>query len=817
MEIDLTGWLPEIKYKYFTALFLGITNNRWVCSDSILFHNLLCTFAMESLLKNLIEHVTCSICLDTFTDPKTITCLHTFCCECLKRHVLTTQQDGKFRCPECQAEIGVPDCFDKLPTGFLQNSLLGVLAVQKSGDGSEISCGNCRKKSAETSFCFECGKFMCPDCVNAHELLRNVAFEGHKVRPIKHFQAEDYEALLKRQSFCSQQYHEREVTRFFCVECQSCVCQSCINTGHKNHTVEPLDKAADGEKAKVMAGAELMKEKSKVCNDVIREFEQTAANLEASTTAAKQKVSQAAELMIAKFREREREAITNLEKTRVSRMEKLNATKTQVQSLAKQFNQAVEFANNLVQRSSSSDIMQSKKSLQKRFEDLNKTGLVPALPVSSFVKFVSTAEPQNLTLGCIATSEPVVEGLTQDFQAGVEAELFVCPKLMNETQQKIHVEVHVEPATKVGSLMTCEKEDGNFLVKFTPKVPGTYNIKVTINGDNFHKSPFTVQVKERRLEVMGELDLKGQTLQSPGGIAVNTKGLIAVADCDGHCILVFDKEGKLLQKFGCRGENAGQLSRPASVSYLNDDEILVADQCNDRIQRFNVHTGNVVKTFGKKGTGDGEFQYPVSVCIDGEGRVVVADYSNNRIQVFTKDGEPVLKFGDRGPGKLNGPTGCIFYQNKFIVSNCRNGCLKIFDQSGKFLRKIGEQGKGDGQLNSPWALCVEKCGNHHNILVCDRNNGRIVQFSVEGTFTGKTVTEFIKGPIGIAVTPDERILVTDFTAKKIYILKSREKSFKENLIKKLKYFQYSFTINLACERRRISGCHFSPPLHVINI
>ena len=170
---------------------------------------------------------------------------------------------------------------------------------------------------------------------------------------------------------------------------------------------------------------------------------------------------------------------------------------------------------------------------------------------------------------------PVVGGLTQDFQAGVEAELVVCPKLMNETQNKIHVEVHVEPATKVASLMTCEKEDGNFLVKFTPKVPGTYNIKVTINGDNLHKSPFTVQVKERRLEVMGELDLKGETLRGPDGIAVNSKGLMAVTDCYGHCILILDKEGKCLRKFGCEGENAEQLYYPSGVTYLNDDEILV--------------------------------------------------------------------------------------------------------------------------------------------------------------------------------------------------------------------------------------------------
>ena len=724
---------------------------------------------MEPLLKNLKEHVTCSICLDTFTEPKTITCLHTFCCECLKRHALTTQQHGKFRCPECQAQVGVPDSFHKLPTGFLQNSLLGVLAVQQSGDGSEINCGNCRKKSAETSFCFECGKFMCPDCVNAHELLRNVAFEGHKVRPIKHFQAQDYEALLKRQSFCSQQYHEREVTRFFCIDCQTCVCQTCINTDHKNHTVDPLDKAADAEKAKIMTGAEVIKEKSGVFSDVIREFEQTAVDLESNSIAAKQKVSQTAKRMITKIREREREAITAIENTRVSRNEKLNTAKAQVQSLVKQMNQAVEFASNLVQRSSSSDIMQSKENLKKRFEDLNKI-LVPALPVSLFLKFVSTAEPENLTLGVTVISEPMVEGLTQDFQAGVEAELVISPKLINESQGTFDFEILVEPAEQVGSMTTIQREDGNFLVKFAPKVPGTYNFKVTINGDNLHQSPFIVQVKERRLEIVGELDLKDEILKSPFGIAVNSKGLIAVTDRDGHYILTFDKEGKYLRKFGSKGKNAGQLNHPTGVTYLNDDHILVADDENHRIQQFNVHTGNFVKTIGKEGRGKGELLYPKGVCMDVEGRVAVADWGNNRIQVFTEDGEPVFTFGDSGLEKLTCPIGCIFHQNMFIVSDGENNCLKIFDRSGKFLRKIGEKGKGDEQLNWPWGLCIEKCGDHHNILVCDSKNNRIVQFSVEGSFTGKTVSR-LRDPTEIATTPDSRMLVIDYQGEKIYILK----------------------------------------------
>ena len=724
---------------------------------------------MESLLKNLKEHVTCSICLDTFTEPKTITCLHTFCCECLKRHALTTEQRGKFRCPECQAQVDVPESFDKLPTGFLQNSLLGVLAVQQSDDGSEINCGNCRKKSAETSFCFECGKFMCPDCVNAHELLRNVAFEGHKVRPIKHFQAQDYEALLKRQSFCFQQYHEREVTRFFCIDCQTCVCQICVVTDHKNHTFDPLDKAADVEKAKVMAAAELIKEKSKVCSDLIGEFEQTAVNLETNSIAAKQKVSQTAEQMINKIREREREGIAAIENTRVSRNEKLNAAKAQVQSLVKQMNQAVEFASNLVQRSSSSDIMQSKKNLEKRFEDLNKI-TAPALPVGSFLKFVSTAEPENLTFGVTAISEPIVEGLTQDFQAGVETELVISLKLINADQGTFHVEVLVEHDGQVGSMTTFKREDKNFLVKFTPKVPGTYSIKVTINGDSLHQSPFIVQVMERRLEIVGELDLQEEILQNPRDIAVNSKGLIAVTDRNGHCILTFDKEGNYLTKFGSKGKRAGQLENPAGVTYLNDDHILVADDENHRIQQFNVHTGNFMKAFGKQGAGARELVNPKSVCMDGEGRVAVVDWGNNRIQVFTVDGEPVFIFGDSGSEKLTSPTGCIFHQNMFIVCDGWNSCLKIFDRSGKFLRKIGEEGKGDGQLNWPWGLCVEKCGDHHNILVCDTDNNRIVQFSLEGSFSGKTVTK-LRCPCGIVTTPDGRILVTDIGAKKVYLLK----------------------------------------------
>ena len=722
---------------------------------------------MESLLKNLKEHVTCSICLDTFTDPKTITCLHTFCCECLKKHALISQMNGKFRCPECQAEVDLPEanCFDKLPTSFHHNSLLSVLAIRQSGKGNDISCGVCKKKSAEISYCFECAKFMCSDCVNAHQLFSHFT-EGHKVTPVKQFQPQDYEALMRRQSFCSQQYHEREVTRFFCLKCQICVCQICIATDHKAHDVEPLEKAADGEKANILTRTEVLKTKTKVFGDTIREYEQRVLELETNLTNAKREVSKAAEQMMAKIREDERRIITALENTRASRADKLNSAKAQVQSLLKQFNQAIEFAENLIQRSSSSDILQSKNYLENRFEHLENTA-IPEIPVSSFLKFYPTKEGKNLTLGYKATSEPV-QGLTQDFQAGVESEFKVHTQILGE--QVYEVKVLVEPADKIGSLTTYEKQDGDYTVKFTPKVPGIFNIIINVNGKDFAESPYNVQVKQRLIQVVGEVEIKGETLEKPVGIAVNSKGQIAVSDYDKHRILITDKEGNCIRKVGCYGKNAGQLKRPAGVTYINDDNILVVDELNHRIQQFNVQTGNPVKSFGKRGTKDGEFENPVNVCVEEEGRVIVADYYNNRIQVLSQDGEPLFQFGDSGPEKLNKPKSCIYHENKFIVSDWGNNCLKVFDNTGKFLYKIGEPGKSDGHFRGPYGLCLQKCGNHHNLLVSNRANGRVDQFTVEGCFTGKTVVK-LQEPTRITTTPDGLILVTDFTTKKIHILK----------------------------------------------
>ena len=622
---------------------------------------------------------------------------------------------------------------------------------------------------------------MCPDCFSAHEVLK-ASFDGHRVTPVNEFKAEDYEALLKRQPFCSQEFHEKEITRFFCFSCGACVCQICIVTDHQNHKIVLLDKAARDEKPDIMSGAEMIKEKIRQLGEVIRQFEETASELERNVATAKRGVSQAADQMIAEIRERERETIVSLETTRVTRFEKINSAIQEAQSLVKQMKQAVDFANNLTQRSSSSDIMRNKITLKQRFEELRVVE-VPKHNETSFVKFSTTFHAKGLKLGFIETVEIVkadanrsrLEGLDQTLQAGVEAEFTLHlktseGKTSNQADLKDQVEVLIEPAKDVANVIVSEKEGGNLQVKFTPIVPGAYSIEVKINGEKLPTCPFTTQVKERELVVVGNLDLKffqGDELQALFGIAVNMEGNIVVTDNRGHHVYVFDKEGNCLRKMGGYGSKCGQCHYPNGVLFLNENEILIADYGNHRLQHLNIKTGTVVKSFGQFGTEKGEFESPMAVCLDDEGRLVVAEHCKNRIQVVSKAGKTHSIFGDTGPEKLNYPAGCITFKNMIFVSEMGNNCVKAFDQSGTFLYKFGIRGNQDGQFYCPRLIHVD---SSNNLLVCDHGNNRVQQFSLDGRFTGKSKA-VLKGPIGITTAPDGSILVTSRTEKKVYILK----------------------------------------------
>ena len=596
---------------------------------------------MDPLFKNLKKQVTCSICLDTYTEPKTISCLHTFCCECLERHARVSQRQGKFRCPECQAEIDLPqgNRFDRLPNSFFHKSLLGVI------------------------------------------------------------EAEDRQAIPRQQQgTCSQ--HTEERVRYYCSSCEVYVCPICVTEDHRGHAFDVLEKAVQEGKKSIMSAVETIKEKANLFGAELRKLEENSEDVEMIIAIAKQEVSEATEHVITKTRQQEKQLLESLEMTRRKRIERINSAKQKLESLIKMINRAAELAENLVQRRSDRDIIQNKNKLRQKLEELRGVE-VPKHCQATFVKFIAASQ-HNFKLGSIQVSEKpeitvksTLEGGDQTFQVGAEA-------------------------------------------KF--------------NGDKLPTCPITVQVKERKPVVVSELKLRlfpGDTLERLNGIAVNTEGQLVVTDNSGHCVFVFDKNGDCLRKTGGKGSNTGEFQYPNGISFLNDNEVLIADSGNYRLQRLNIQTGTVVKSYGKKGRKKGEFSWPIDVTVDDEERIVVTERDNNRIQVMSKEGESIFTFGDKGPEKLLWPTCCIPYKNMFLVTDAGHHCIKAFDQSGTFLYKFGKEGYQDGKFQTLYDLLVD---SSNILLVCDFGNNQVQQFSLDGRFTGKSITRLSK-PVEITKAP----------------------------------------------------------------
>ena len=61
---------------------------------------------------------------------------------------------------------------------------------------------------------------------------------------------------------------------------------------------------------------------------------------------------------------------------------------------------------------------------------------------------------------------------------------------------------------------------------------------------------------------------------------------LLVCDWDNHRIQVFELDGKFVGKFGTHGSKLGEFNYPFSVAVLSNDQIVVSESNNHRIQIF---------------------------------------------------------------------------------------------------------------------------------------------------------------------------------------------------------------------------------------
>ncbi|XP_074601481.1 tripartite motif-containing protein brain tumor [Brevipalpus obovatus] len=238
--------------------------------------------------------------------------------------------------------------------------------------------------------------------------------------------------------------------------------------------------------------------------------------------------------------------------------------------------------------------------------------------------------------------------------------------------------------------------------------------------------PIKSQIKRQKMIYhckFGEFGVLEGQFTEPSGVAVNAQNDIIVADTNNHRIQIFDKEGRFKFQFGECGKRDGQLLYPNRVAVVKQSgDIIVTERSpTHQIQIYNQY-GQFVRKFGAN-----ILQHPRGVTVDHKGQIIVVECKVMRVLIFDQMGNVLHKFGCSK--HLEFPNGVVVNDKQEIfISDNRAHCVKVFSYDGHFLRQIG----GEGLTNYPIGVCINDAGE---ILVADNhNNFNITIFTQDGQF-----------------------------------------------------------------------------------
>ena len=744
---------------------------------------------LTTLFYNLREEVSCSVCSDLFTDPKHLSCLHSFCLKCLQQWYETCGGGEAIKCPKCQTFSRVPASGDlkDLPTSFYLNGLIDVLAI-KECKTTQVKCGNCDKKRSEVSYCFQCCIFYCDQCVAAHNILRRN--REHRVLAIKDFQDKDFEDVLNRPVFCSRQDHQEEELKYYCKECETTLCQTCFALDHGGHALKLIKEEAETQKVEIKSVIEMHRKKLEAKMREVTQLDEDYAKMIQQNEIVKRDAQRFADNVIKSIQAKLQNIITTVENQTKKSLESLTAKRSEIQYQINIIESSLEEADKLLKRSTTAEIVQLKKSLPTIFHGVDQIEPNVYHPSSQealvFVENQKIHDIVNIEeIGSVLKEanrtkpiESVVKG--QGLKEGTvarKAQLNLITRNVERKQwyderNRVTIEMKDEQEREcMTEVRIDDNKDGIYNISYYPTVQGTFKLLVKVNGEHIVGSPFTVIVKPFHVQPVrsfGRLGSGDGVFQAPLGVAVNDRDEIVVADQFNHRVQVFDSGGAFLRSFGHKGKNDGEFNNPFGIAIDKDRNIFVAEYSNHRVQILSWE-GRHLGSFGGQGSLDSQLSYPFGLSLDSDGNVIVADSGNKLIKIFTPDGTFVMKIG--GQGSLNGPVHCVQCGEYFIVSDSNEHCIKVFNREGYFLYKFGNKGEGDGELHCPQFLSVTQS---KHLLVCDRYNNRIQVFKADGTFVQKfglkgSKSGKLNGPFSSAVLSNGHIVVSEIDNHRIQI------------------------------------------------
>ena len=611
------------------------------------------------------SHMTCGVCSKPYNDPRILSCLHSFCLQCLHHEIEKSGSQQMFQCPICEQNTSIPDggasvLPQNLHLGF-EVEVAGYMSKMTSN--SDVACDQCAEGSSDPAvvFCCACHHFLCAFCLEHHK--RNRMWSKHKIVGLDQEGARQLHTTMKpRDHYCSQPNHEDNDWNLYCETCSLLVCRDCTTGTHKSHSVKEISTVAKTHQMEMTGALEDAKEVVTKLTGAIDENKRMIEQVEISKGNAFLAINQAFEILQQTLEERKKTLLSELEAISLSKTTALTLQKEQFEKMVGDIGHYTDMAFQILQTHTDHEIVALggliPTELQATLKRVQTISLTPNQHSNISVSVKTDDLVRQLSkLGEIIVFFPSPSSCTWMSTSVAKVGTRYHVKVQSKTSKGeeyphggVEVKGEMRSKTHNGAVVYGEVEDhrdGTYTITLTPQTAGPHQLLITMDGQHVQNSPIELDVRPKR--DYHTLCNAQQVIQCKGPlcIAIHDNGDIYVGSYD-HCIYVFDQTGQLKNTIGSSGSGDGQFSSPWGIS-IKGDVLFVADSDNHRVQRL-TSSGKFLHKFGQHGSGQGQFKWPRAVIIDSNNKLIVSDQSNHRIQIFNEIGGWLLTIDGNGSG-----------------------------------------------------------------------------------------------------------------------------------------------------------------------
>ena len=651
------------------------------------------------------EQITCPLCHSIYTDPKTLSCLHSFCQSCLEGVPPDKEENetSYLSCPTCHDKTELPqDGVGGFPQAFHLNNLKEMHSLM----AKTVSCNNCNVATAVV-YCKECSKFFCEECIHIHKQWS--PFSSHQISSLDEVAASASIVVQEQASHIERiltdlTQREREIKKQgeAVKEDIHSFIQEVMNTVEKELTKE-VDAIVDSKLQVIAKQKRIFKSKVEESLSLQHVFMSEDKRMNEMTKGI------------------------NVEEFDPLEKADLEFIKGDPSIVVHQVGEIV-----------------SCTALQQcRVKEINQVNHFPEKKMVSFPLSMEVPDSSLLTVPISSLSCSLVP---------VGKDVAPIETTVSTTSYPGVYQIQCSPYTSGHHYVEVkvhdvELEGTSLVVPFNPY----FDIIIPARIITGIKYPWGVAVSEKGQVILTEcwnhrvtiLDGRGKKMKTFGGeggggdvtfcsprdVAITPDNSSILVIDDDHRIQKISMDGELLASVGGLGKGPLKFNCPVGmVTSPTDGRIYIADHNNHRIQ---VLTPDLAysHSFGSKGSGDGEFENPHDIAIDSTGLVYVADYGNHRIQKFSPEGDFLIGFGSKGcsPGELFDPVGITVDTNSGLVyvTEYGNHRVSVFTSEGQFVTSFGDEGVNEGQFRNPRGLSFDSEGF---LYICDLMNNRLIVY-----------------------------------------------------------------------------------------